>query len=61
MIINIMILVITIVMVIIISTIIRNVMRPVAKREEVETNPKPNRPSLLDEDWENQPNLMISW
>ena len=53
-------LVITIVTVTIISTIIRNVMGPVAKSEEVETNPKPNRPSLLDEDWENHPNLMMT-
>ena len=53
-------LVIRIVTVTIISTIIRNVMGPVAKSEEVESNPKPNRPSLLDEDWENHPNLMRS-
>ena len=53
-------LVITIVTVTIISTIIRNVMGPVAKSEEVESNPKPNRPSLFDEDWENHPNLMMT-
>lgn len=58
---TIMILVFTIIMVIIITTKIRIVIRPVAKSQEVETYPKRNRPSLLDEDRENQPNLMVAW